>query len=51
LKQANKLLMASGSELKVFESNTTNQASNDWTSFSNFARIPQDQVALAFTQE
>jgi hypothetical protein len=40
LKQSNKLLMATGSELKVFESNSSNQASNDWSSFSNFPRLP-----------
>ena len=51
LKQSNKLLMASGSELKVFESNSTNQASNDWSSFSNFPSLPQDKVALSISQD
>jgi hypothetical protein len=41
--------MASGSELKVFESDPSNQGSNDWSSFSNFPNVPEDRIALKFS--
>ena len=43
--------MANGSELKVFESSHSNEVSNDWSSFSNFARVPEDTVTLRFSQD
>ena len=39
------------SELKVFESSHSNEVSNDWSSFSNFARVPEDTVTLRFSQD
>jgi hypothetical protein len=44
LSHSNKLLVANGPELKVFDSSS---GATDWSSFSNYAREPEDVIALS----
>jgi hypothetical protein len=46
VQHSNKVLVASGSQIKAFHSDSKPE-SHDWSSFSNYAREPEDMIALS----
>jgi len=47
LKHSNKCLITNGTELKVFDRDQNNAASEDWSSFSNFPCEQTDIIAMS----
>ena len=46
VQHSNKVIVASGSQIKAFHSDFKPE-SHDWSSFSNYAREPEDMIALS----
>jgi len=51
INQSKSCLVTHGPELKLFQNDPTNAASDDWSSFSNFAVEPTDNIFLSLPQK